>query len=484
MPTLILRTLVLLLSSASAWTVTTVAVDDSDPRILYSGAWTRNPIADPQMLNYHGTLTFTSDATALATFTFSGATQVQVFGSFPVAGTFAMHSSYSIDGTGVTPFEPPSVIGHPAYHQQFFISNTLTTGTHKLVIANLGRTFYLDYILLTLPASSTLSSFPTPTHSAAPSVPSQTTSQLSSATTTPTAESSTVFVVTQEQTNTTPQTTQDSTTSAASMSPSSLTGIPVSSSLVSITPSINAPGSTSSLPNATQNGASSSTSTGASQRSEAVVLPPGVYAAIAVGGFTVVVLVAAGLYCFLRCRRRRQSMQNDVTPFDPGLTSLASEKSPRPYARAYRASSTASTLNHDAPPYTAVDETRTPESISHDVSEEDILRIVVDERGGHTEMVAYEPLGSPSAASPLVPRRYNGNHHDSLSPLTSSPVSPASNSKRACRDTKELRRRSLDGGVRLAGGPSGNRRDADVTDVDARSAVSTLPPLYDGYTAA
>ncbi|KAI0703911.1 hypothetical protein C8T65DRAFT_251112 [Cerioporus squamosus] len=175
MPTLVLCTLVLLSLFAFAWAAGSAYIDDSDSRILYSGSWTKNPISDPESFNYGGTLTYTNDATAKATLTFSGAIQVTVVGSFPVAGTFAMHSSYSIDGTGVTQFEPPSVISHPAYRQQFFVSNTLSTGTHELVIANLGRAFYLDYIVLTVPASSTPSLSSTPTHSSAPSVPSQST---------------------------------------------------------------------------------------------------------------------------------------------------------------------------------------------------------------------------------------------------------------------------------------------------------------------
>ncbi len=72
MPTLILRTLVLLLSFASACAVPTIFIDDSDSRILYSGTWAKNPISDPENFNYDGTLTYTNDATAKATFTFSG----------------------------------------------------------------------------------------------------------------------------------------------------------------------------------------------------------------------------------------------------------------------------------------------------------------------------------------------------------------------------------------------------------------------------
>ncbi len=336
MPTLILRTLVLLFLFTSAWAVPTIFIDDSDSRILYSGTWAKNPISDPENFNYDGTLTYTNDATAKATFTFSGgaswhiclfrlnangvlcfsAVQVMVFGSFPVAGTFAMHSQYTIDGAGLTQYEPPSVISHPEYRQHFFTSNTISTGTHTLIIANLGRAFYLDGIVLTLPASSSsLLPSSTATHSTGPSVPSMSTSSRPLATSPPEqpAESTTVFVVTAGLPSTAPPTTQPS-QSASFIHSASISSNPVTSPPPSTVSSIDASGSTPTLASTTQNASSQVTSTGTSHRSEFAALPAGVYVAIGVGGFTVVVLTVVGL-CFLRRRRRHRNISSDVSPF-------------------------------------------------------------------------------------------------------------------------------------------------------------------------
>ena len=43
---------------------------------------------------------------------------------------------------------------------------------------------------------------------------------------------------------------------------------------------------------------------------------------------------------------------------------------------------------------------------------------------------------------------------------------------------RPVRRRSTDGGVRLAGGPPGSARRAGEQEEEARSTASTLPPLY------
>lgn len=91
---------------------------------------------------------------------------------------------------------------------------------------------------------------------------------------------------------------------------------------------------------------------------------------------------------------------------------------------------------------------------------------------------------SPSVTSPLVFRRSVPRNADGLSLLTPSTLSPtrlAPSSKwRAMQMNvpEATPRRSLDGGVRVAGGPL-RERSVDLAEV--RSAVSTLPPVYQPY---
>ena len=74
MPTLFLLALSLIVCLSLALAASTLVVDDADPRILYTGTWTKNPISDPKNFNYGGTLTATNDTTSKATLTFSGGT--------------------------------------------------------------------------------------------------------------------------------------------------------------------------------------------------------------------------------------------------------------------------------------------------------------------------------------------------------------------------------------------------------------------------
>ncbi len=228
-----------------------------------------------------------------------------------------MHSQYTIDGAGLTQYEPPSVISHPEYRQHFFTSNTISTGTHTLVIANLGRAFYLDGIVLTLPASSSWLLPPsTATHRTAPSVTLQMSTSSRPPTTSPPAQpaqSTTISIVTTGLRSTAPPTTQPS-QSASFIYSASISSNTVTSPPSSTVSSIDASGSSSALASTTQNASSQVTSTGTSHRSEFAALPAGVYVAIGVSGFTVVVLTVVGL-CFLRRRRRHRNISSDVSPF-------------------------------------------------------------------------------------------------------------------------------------------------------------------------
>ena len=219
-----------------------------------------------------------------------------------------MHSEYSVDGTGLTQFEPPTVIDHPEYRQQFFVSSPLSTGTHQLVLANLGRSFYLDYILLTLPTSSTLSPSTTPPHSSVFSAPTQSASSAPPEATAPTDSappSSTPPTVSEQPTTSNPQSASSSTIllGSSSVDGGASSSVPIS-------------GSPSSSTSATQIETSqvSPTFIETSRTGGAIVLSAGVYAAIGVGSFTIIVLLVAGV-CFLRRRKRARSLRNDVSPF-------------------------------------------------------------------------------------------------------------------------------------------------------------------------
>ena len=234
-----------------------------------------------------------------------------------------MHSEYSVDGTGLTQFEPPTVIDHPEYRQQFFVSSPLSTGTHQLVLANLGRSFYLDYILLTLPTSSTLSPSTTPPHSSVSSAPTQSASSAPPQTTAPTDSappSSTPPTVSEQPTTSNPQSASSSTILLGS---SSVDGGASSLTASSTTTSVPISGSPSSSTSATHIETSqvSPTSIETSRTGGAIVLSAGVYAAIGVGSFTIIVLLVAGV-CFLRRRKRARSLRNDVSPFGTFLSWL------------------------------------------------------------------------------------------------------------------------------------------------------------------
>lgn len=81
----------------------------------------------------------------------------------------------------------------------------------------------------------------------------------------------------------------------------------------------------------------------------------------------------------------------------------------------------------------------------------------------------FEPLNSSSSTDPLIPREQS-NHSTIPSAASNRYPSP-----------RQERRRSVDGGVRLAGGLPG-QEDPTLLD-DRRSSISTLPPAYQEHTA-
>lgn len=122
-----------------------------------------------------------------------------------------------------------------------------------------------------------------------------------------------------------------------------------------------------------------------------------------------------------------------------------------------------------------------------------VRRIDMDgEMDEHIEMpqAPYQPLTSPYSASLLIApqHRVAGVRDEGCSSLTSLPraATPGAPTTkwRARKDLPEAsRRRYVDGGVRIAGGPmQPTRLEApDLNDVELCSAASTLPPLYQPY---
>ncbi|KAI0752380.1 hypothetical protein C8Q80DRAFT_448537 [Daedaleopsis nitida] len=501
-----------LIAVVAALNPANIYVDDSDSRIEYVGSWVKNPISDPANFNYGGSLSFTNSTEAKASFTFSGAVQVAVFGSCPTGGTFTFHSQYTIDDSDPVSFMPPGTITKPEYRVQFYASTTLTPGTHTLTIENLGQEFYLDYILLTpVPASASSDASPQ-----APTVPTpvsptstqsaQLVSHESSSTNTP----SDIAVQSRGTETTDPGGASQSATASGSVSYSAtltssgpfVTGSPSSSSFADGTDIV-----TPSSPITSTSGAGGTTAGAEQQGSQRLM--SGAYIAIGIASFMLVIISLVGGACLWR-RRRRTRTKADVIPFgepcmrrakerressltksaDPGLMSLASDDSEKRMLA--RDSDYRTSLATTAPPYSLTDNLHRGEGRSRRESVDGTARGLgdrVQDEGNceqeHTELAGYEALASPPSTSPLIsPQR-----RSALSPTTSSPIAivqPRESRIPSGEVTNFGRRRSLDGGVRIAGGPPGMRRvpDPDLDEMEVRSAASTLPPLYQPYLSS
>lgn len=193
-------------------------------------------------------------------------------------------------------------------------------------------------------------------------------------------------------------------------------------------------------------------------------------------------------------------MTHERTIADPRWTSLAGQSEKRVLSQSSGSSTVLAIqqIQQMAPPYAPVDELQSESgrsirtSTRHSLGQVRLADIDIDgEMDDRTEMPApyhCQPLASPSSASPLIsPQRRVRD--EAWSPLTSSPQTATPSTPTAkwrLRKDKDIpeanRRRSVDGGVRIAGGPTGTRLEApDLNDVEVRSAASTLPPLYQPY---
>ncbi|KAI0708219.1 hypothetical protein C8Q76DRAFT_799515 [Earliella scabrosa] len=439
-------------------------IDDSDSRILYTGSWVKNPIDDPENFNYAGSLSFTNISTAIATFSFEGAEQVAVYGSFPVAGTFVMKSQYDLDGKTVATFMPPGTITKSAYRQPFFSLGSLSTGKHTLVITNLGNAFYLDYIQLhmaSLPSSTIVTHAPSAPTSAPPPAPAQSTPPASNVADTGGAQNTPSATSTAAAPPGTPSASQSPTSSINTSLTSSGTSGDVSA------PSSSPSMTTSSLPARSPSDAASASSaaSGAGQRSGGLMT--GAYVAIGVAGFVLLLcLLGGGALWYRRRRRRGHAITNQsgsrVSPF--GLTSLAtdSEKRGLDLSSSDGHSHMHFAVHHagggaHVPPYSEVDalqslDSRSRRSTVRGGAGSEYQRRVAEEMDEDTSTPvdgpAYEPLASPSAASPLISRQrrssvLHGESRDerstslALSPNTASPATPVSKTRRMRLESRE-----------------------------------------------
>ncbi|KAI0353929.1 hypothetical protein OH77DRAFT_563752 [Trametes cingulata] len=117
---------------------TLLRIDDTSPRLQYSGQWAQGGTGQDYLSSSH----VSSSAGSSVTFTFNG-TFVTVYGSVDIKES---SSSYKLDD------EPPVTsdireVPSAQYNWPFFFpSSTLEPGLHQLVITVVGGTFNLDYI--------------------------------------------------------------------------------------------------------------------------------------------------------------------------------------------------------------------------------------------------------------------------------------------------------------------------------------------------
>ena len=196
---------------------------------------------------------------------------------------------------------------------------------------------------------------------------------------------------------------------------------------------------------------------------------------------------------------------------DPGLTSAAvdSKKHARGRGLGSHELATVSTMESTAPPYNPADvdelfcdgrtSRRTVLADELANGEVDVGRTERTEVGSR-EHYALAPL---HRTSPLMsPFRRSLDHEAGSSTGTGSahttrPPTSTARWKTWCATSgkhaqnvaqkPERRRRSLDGGARIAGGPAQTQRMLrrnDLNALDQRSAASTLPPSYHSYPSA
>lgn len=385
-------------------------------------------------------------------------------------------SSYTIDGGTPTIVSLP-VVTAITYAINFYTSNQLSNSDHTLTIKNLGNFFWLDYLEVTVPDPS--SPAPQPASSSEPS----TAPQAPTPSTPPTPP------------NPLPSTSPHDATSAPSPTPSVPSTAPLSgirTGLSSVAPS--SPSSQTESSTQIQLAVSSSSDAAALPSSNTSFSPAvttklssGAIAGIAIASVALILFIVL-LCLFLRRRKTRETrLEKDfstpeVTPFRQffhllwfmhNITSFFVEDTPRFNAGVGSSAEAHSFLlqqgGHGTPRADgSISQSATPSSaytvepfpynvgveVPHDMEKRDLYSPRVQSH--HSQETAYTGMaGIPNSS-------YSGV-------LTPQEVSQGAY------------RRSIDGGVRLGGGPI-HSSDNSMSLVEGFSPVtSTLPPLYSQY---
>ncbi|KAM5545308.1 hypothetical protein V8D89_000921 [Ganoderma adspersum] len=444
-------------------------VGNDDPGIEYRGLWVHNTFSDDD--SRPEALVGTNVSGSTATYSFRG-TGISVFGAFPVAGTFNIRSTYSIDGGTPKDLLPADTITTPTFHQKFFEVDTLSDDEHTLVITNAGQDYWLDYLAVT-----TTQSAPSPTTTTG-----STTHATSSTTTT--AKSTTLQTTKTPSPSTAqpiPPITDSASTSAAAgrqtTATQSVPGSPsqdthsfsnaanatlTSTDAVAAAPSAHANSTRpSQASSALTSGTASPTSTPA--RGHSTKFPAGAIAGLAVAGCLAFIVVALVGYRWGRRKQGRSRIErHDGLPSTgPGPTTLAFERSEK------------QDLAHNENSGFSVIGIRVSRSTSEHEGAGEITTTNPD--GTNVPRDRRTVFDSPSSAPPLILQ------HPEPAGQKSAPIPESVESSQYVVPCEG--RRSVDGGVRLAGGPPGDVRAFDDQE-DVRSGMSTLPPEYQVYPAA